>query len=141
MRKNQPALVFGALGLFASSFALAQNYQQMPIQSGFTADVVANGTGSSAVTTNNDVDGVYYAFVAKDFLLTSTSTPINYGLPVDGIINSIVTTTPGLSYQLASLSANNSLRLAAVNDTGTLTFTTPKAATKLYMLSTSGSGA
>lgn len=141
MRKNQPALVFGALGLFASSFALAQNYQQMPIQSGFTADVVANGTGSSAVTTNNDVDGVSYAFVAKDFLLTSTSTPINYGLPVDGIINSIVTTTPGLSYQLASLSANNSLRLAAVNDTGTLTFTTPKAATKLYMLSTSGSGA
>jgi hypothetical protein len=67
MRKNQPALVFGALGLFASSFALAQNYQQMPIQSGFTADVVANGTGSSAVTTNNDVDGVSYAFVAKDF--------------------------------------------------------------------------
>ncbi|WEK68170.1 MAG: fibronectin type III domain-containing protein [Candidatus Chryseobacterium colombiense] len=141
MRKNQPALVLGALGLFASSFALAQNYQQMPVQSGFTADVVANGTGSSAVTTNNDVDGVSYAFVAKDFLLTSTSTPITYGLPVDGIINSIVTTTPGLSYQLASLSANNSLRLAAVNDTGTLTFTTPKAATKLYMLSTSGSGA
>lgn len=141
MRKNQPALVLGALGLFASSFALAQNYQQMPIQTGFTADVVANGTGSSAVTTNNDVDGVSYAFVAKDFLLTSTSTPITYGLPVDGIINSIVTTTPGLSYQLASLSANNSLRLAAVNDSGTLTFTTPKAATKLYMLSTSGSGA
>lgn len=140
MRKHQPAIVLGALGLFASSFALAQNYQQMPVQTGFTADVVANGTGSSAVTTNNDVDGVYYAFVAKDFLLTSTSTPITYGLPVDGIINSIVTTTPGLSYQLGSLSANNSLRLAAVNDLGTLTFTTPKAATKLYMLSTSGSG-
>jgi len=141
MRKNQPALVLGALGLFASSFALAQNYQQMPVQTGFTADVVANGTGSSAVTTNNDVDGVSYAFVAKDFLLTATSTPINYGFPVDGIINSVVTTTPGLSYQLGSLSANNSLRLAAVNDSGTLTFTTPKAVTKLYMLSTSGSGA
>ncbi|KIC63249.1 fibronectin type III domain-containing protein [Chryseobacterium taiwanense] len=140
MRKNQPALVLGALGLFASSFALAQNYQQMPIQSGLTADVIANGTGSSSVTTNNDVDGVSYAFVAKDFLLTATSAPITYGLPVDGIINSIVTTTPGLSYQLASLSANNSLRLAAVNDSGILTFTTPKAATKLYMLSTSGSG-
>jgi len=141
MRKNQPALVLGALGLFASSFAFAQNYQQMPIQSGLTADVIANGIGSSSVTTNNDVDGVSYAFVAKDFLLTAAGTPITYGLPVDGIINSIVTTTPGLSYQLASLSANNSLRLAAVNDSGTLTFTTPKAATKLYMLSTSGSGA
>ncbi|WBV61694.1 fibronectin type III domain-containing protein [Chryseobacterium camelliae] len=140
MRKNQPALVLGALGLFASSFALAQNYQQMPVQTGFTADVIANGTGSSSVTANNDVDGVSYAFVAKDFLLTSTSTPINYGIPVDGIINSVITATPGLSYQLASLSANNSLRLAAVNDAGTLVFTTPKAATKLYMLSTNGSG-
>jgi len=141
MKKNQPAIVLGALGLFASSLALAQNYQKMPIQSGLTADVIANGTGSSSVTTNNDVDGVSYAFVAKDFLLTAASTPITYGLPVDGIINSIVTATPGLSYQLGSLSANNSLRLAAVNDSGILTFTTPKAATKLYMLSTSGSGA
>ncbi|MCE3076782.1 fibronectin type III domain-containing protein [Chryseobacterium gwangjuense] len=140
MRKNQPALVLGAIGLFAGSFALAQNYQQMPIQSGFTADVIANGVGSSAVTTNNDVDGVSYAFVATDFQLTSTSTPITYGIPVNGLINSVVAATPGLSYQLASLSANNSLRLAAVNDAGTLVFTTPKAATKLYMLAVSGSG-
>lgn len=140
MKKNQPALVLGALGLFASSLALAQNYQQMPIQSGFTADVIANGVGSSSVTTNNDVDGVSYAFVATDFQLTSTSTPITYGIPVNGIINSVVAATPGLSYQLASLSVNNSLRLSAVNDAGTLTFTTPKAANKLYMLAVSGSG-
>jgi hypothetical protein len=141
MRKNQPAIVLGALGLFASSFALAQNYQQMPVQSGFTADVIANGVGSSSVTTNNDVDGVSYAFVATDFQLTSTSTPITYGIPVNGLINSVVAATPGLSYQLGSLSANNSLRLSAVNDAGTLVFTTPKAANKLYMLAVSGSGA
>lgn len=41
---------------------------------------------------------------------------------------------------MGNLSANNSLRLAAANDSGTLTFTTPKAAFSLYMLSTSGSG-
>lgn len=140
MIKNQSAFVLGVAGLFLSSFALAQNYQQMPIQSGFTADVIANGVGSSTITTNNDVDGVSYAFVATDFKLTSTSTPITYGIPVNGIINSVVATTPGLSYQLASLSANNSLRLSAVNDAGTLTFTTPKAANKLYMLAVSGSG-
>lgn len=119
---------------------MAQNYQTLPVSSGFTADVIANGIGSSTVSTNNDVDGVSYAFVAKDFQLTSTSAAITYGIPVDGVINSVVATTPGLSFQLASLNANNSLRLAAANDVGTLAFTTPKAVTKLYMLAVSGSG-
>lgn len=135
-------LFFGALNtiaLLSASAITAQNFQTMPVQSGFTADVIANGIGSSAITASNDVDGVSYAFVAKDFQLTSTSTPITYGIPADGIINSAVAATPGLTYQLANLNANNSLRLAAVNDTGTLTFTTPKAAFKLYMLAVSGS--
>ncbi|WP_126652134.1 GEVED domain-containing protein [Chryseobacterium aureum] len=132
--------VVPAIALFSASVMMAQNYQTMPITSGLTADVIANGIGSSTVSTNNDVDGVSYAFVAKDFQLTSTSAAITYGIPLDGIINSVVATTPGLSFQLASLNANNSLRLAAVNDVGTLTFTAPKAVTKLYMLAVSGSG-
>ncbi|WP_185117605.1 GEVED domain-containing protein [Chryseobacterium sp. PMSZPI] len=129
-----------AIALLSTSVMMAQNYQTMPIASGYTADVIANGIGSSSVSTNNDVDGVSYAFVAKDFQLISTSAPITYGIPVDGIINSVVTATPGLSYQLGNLGANNSLRLATTNNPGTLTFATPKAATKLYMLATSGSG-
>jgi hypothetical protein len=136
-------LLLGAVNMMALLSAgsmAAQNYQQMPISSGFSADVIANGIGSSTVTTNNDVDGVSYAFIAKDFQLTAASAPITYGIPLDGIINSVVATTPGLSYQLANFNANNSLRLAAVNDAGTLLFTTPKAATKLYMLAVSGSG-
>lgn len=132
--------VVPAIALFSASTMMAQNYQTMPIASGLTADVIANGIGSSTVSTNNDVDGVSYAFVAKDFQLTSTSAAITYGIPVDGLINSAVAATPGLSFQLASLNANNSLRLAAVNDFGTLAFTTPKAVTKLYMLAVSGSG-
>ncbi|CAI8731814.1 GEVED domain-containing protein [Chryseobacterium sp. IT-36CA2] len=132
--------VVPAIALFSASVMMAQNYQTLPVSSGFTADVIANGIGSSTVSTNNDVDGVSYAFVAKDFQLTSTSAAITYGIPVDGVINSVVATTPGLSFQLASLNANNSLRLAAVNDVGTLAFTTPKAVTKLYMLAVSGSG-
>lgn len=136
-------LLFGAvnaMALFAAASVAAQNYQQMPVSSGFTADVIANGVGSSTVSTNNDVDGASYAFVARDFQLTSSSAALTYGIPVNGVISSAVAATPGLSYQLASLSANNSLRLVAVNDAGTLTFTTPKAATKLYMLAVSGSG-
>ncbi|MFP7656015.1 T9SS type A sorting domain-containing protein [Chryseobacterium proteolyticum] len=136
-------LLFGALStcaLFFGSDAMAQNFQTMPVQSGYTADVIANGIGSSMTSTTMDVDGVSFAFVARDFQLTSSSTPINYGIPVNGIINSVVGSTPGLSYQLGDLSGNNSLRLATIGQSGTLVFGTPKAAFKLYMLSTSGSG-
>ena len=131
-------------GLFlASMFTThmsAQEYQPMPIQSGFNADVIANGVGPSASSTNNDVDGVSYAFVSRDFQLSATDAPLTYGLPVNGIINSAVTSTSGLSYQMASYGANNSLRLQNANDNGTLMFTTPLSAINLYMLATGGSG-
>lgn len=132
--------VLPAIALFSASAMMAQNFQKMPITSGFTADVIANGEGSSSVSTSTDVDGVSFAFVARDFKLTSTSPALTYGIPADGIINSVVASTPGLSYQLGNLSANNSLKLITAGDNGTLVFTTPTAAFKLYMLSTSGSG-
>ncbi|WP_336958126.1 T9SS type A sorting domain-containing protein [Chryseobacterium contaminans] len=131
---------FPAIALLSASAMMAQNFQKMPITSGFTADVIANGEGSSSVSTTTDVDGVSFAFVAKDFKLTSASPALTYGIPADGIINSIVSSTPGLSFQLGDLSANNSLKLVTTGDNGTLVFTTPMAAFKLYMLSTSGSG-
>ena len=128
------------MALFSASAVMAQNFQTMPISTGYSADVIANGVGSSTVSTTIDVDGVNFAFVARDFQLTPTSTPITYGIPVDGVINSVVASTPGLSFKLGDLYGNNSLRLANAGETGTLTFVTPKAAFKLYMLSTSGSG-
>lgn len=136
-------LFFRALSicaLFSAPHFFAQNYQTMPVQSGYTADVIANGIGSSIASTTTDVDGVSFAFVARDFQLTSSSTLLNYGIPTNGIINSVVAATPGLSYQLGSLSTNNSLRLVNNGEAGTLVFAAPKAAVKLYMLSTSGSG-
>ncbi|WP_294270467.1 T9SS type A sorting domain-containing protein [uncultured Chryseobacterium sp.] len=129
-----------ALLSLAFTSAKAQQYQTIPL-SGFNADVIANGVGSSAASTNNDVDGVNYAFVSKDFQLTASSTALTYGLPTNGLINSAAASPAGLSYQLASYSGNNSLRLLNVGDNGTLTFTTPKAAVNLYMLASSGSGA
>ncbi|KQS91426.1 hypothetical protein ASG21_02810 [Chryseobacterium sp. Leaf394] len=111
----------------------------MPIASGFNEDVIANGTGPALSSTSAILDGDSFAFVARDFLATATSTPITYGVPTNGIINSVVTSTPGLSYQLADLNSPNSLKLSNANLTGTVTFATPKQAIKLYMLSTSGS--
>jgi len=140
MKINRFFGVANVAALFCASILSAQNFQTMPVQSGYTADVIANGVGSSALSTSMDVDGVSFAFVAKGFQVSATSNPITYGIPADGIINSVVGSTPGLSYQLGNLSANNSLRLATAAQSGTLTFTTPKAAFKLYMLSTSGSG-
>jgi len=118
----------------------AQEYQPLAVQSGFNADVIANGVGPSASSTNNDVDGVNYAFLSQDFQLTATSTPLTYGLPTGGIINSVVSSTPGLSYQLAPYSSNNSLRLEGAGDNGTLVFSTPLQALTVYMLATGGSG-
>lgn len=118
----------------------AQEYQAMPVQSGFNADVIANGVGPSASSTNNDVDGVSYAFISRDFQLTAASTPLTYGLPINGIINSAVSSTSGLSYQMAPYSSNNSLRLETAGENGTLVFSTPLQALTVYMLATGGSG-
>lgn len=131
------ALVLGS----SESLVFSQNLQPMPIQSGFNADVVANGVGPSASSTTADVDGVNYNFVSRDFQLTSTSAALTYGLPANGLITSLVAAPAGLTYQLASYSNPNSLRLQNANDAGTLVFTTPLAALNLYMLATSGSGA
>lgn len=125
-------------GIFLNTLN-AQEFQPIPL-SGFNADVIANGVGSSAVSTNNDVDGVNFAFVSTDFKLTTTDPALSYGLPGSGIINTAVGATPGLTYHLASYSGNNSLRLQNTNDSGTLTFATPTPAINLYMLATGGSG-
>ncbi|MDN3691497.1 T9SS type A sorting domain-containing protein [Chryseobacterium tructae] len=132
--------VLPAIALLSAASIKAQNFQPMPITSGFTQDVIANGIGSALTSTTSDVDGVSFAFVARDFKLTSTSSDLTYGIPTNGIINSAVASTPGLTYQLGDLSANNSLKLTTAGDNGTLAFTTPTAAFKLYMLLTSGSG-
>lgn len=141
MKKTLLFITSVASFLLISQRTEAQNLQAVSIQSGFNADVVANGVGSSLSSTNNDVDGVSYAFVSRDFQLTSGSTPLTYGLPTNGLINSAVASPAGLNYQLASYSGNNALRLQNLNDSGTLVFANPLAAVNLYMLATGGSGA
>ena len=127
--------------VFAFTQATAQDYQPIAITSGLNADVIANGVGTPLSSTTIDIDGVNYNYVSTDFQLNASSTPLTYGVPSNGLINSIAAATPGLSFQLAPLSGNNSLRLDADTTTGTITFGTPVAAINLYMLAVTGSGA
>lgn len=125
--------------LFSASISKAA-YVPLPVTTGFNADVIANGIGTGLTTTSIDVDGVNYAFAAQGWQATSSTTPLAWGLPTSGIINSAVVATNGLSYTLASYSSNNALRIATNGSSGTLTFGyTPKAKT-VYVLATSGSG-
>lgn len=126
---------------FAFNQAKAQDYQAIPIATGLNADVIANGIGTPLSSTTIDIDGVNYNYISTDFQLNAESDPLTYGVPSNGLINSIVEATPGLSFQLAPLSGNNSLRLDADTTTGTITFETPITAINLYMLAVTGSGA
>ncbi|WP_435522861.1 hypothetical protein [Chryseobacterium indoltheticum] len=94
--------MLGAIGLLASSLVFAQNYQPMPIQSGFNADVIANGLGSSMVSSTYDIDGADNTLIAEGFQLNASTAPLAVGIPANGIVNSIVASTPLLSYQLGN---------------------------------------
>ncbi len=142
IQKKICKILSGSALCIVSSVA-AQHFQTMPVQSGYTEDVIANGLGSSMTSTTNNLDGTYYNLVAKDFKLTPTSANLSYGMPTNGIINSAM--TPGLKFQLGDLSGNNSLRLRSItpgdiDNAGTLVFSNPVAAFKIYMLATSGQG-
>lgn len=104
---------------------------------GFTSDIIANGVGNASASTTADVDGGNYVFVAHNFKATPTSSAPTYSLPDNGTLTSALTS--GLTFQLASYSGNNALRLPST-DTGTLYFATPQTAGDVYVLCTSGSG-
>src|SRR3954470_1735106 len=97
------------------ALALAAHATYIPVTvTGFNEDVIANGTGSVMSSTTNNADGGLnpnsWCFVAPNYLgpLGQTATS---SLPSTGLITSVVTATPGLTFQLASYSANNDLRL------------------------------
>jgi hypothetical protein len=130
-------LALSALGLATAPLARAA-YTPVTV-SGYNADVVANGTGLSTNSTTIGIDAGGYVFMAQDYNPTGTSY-----LPNSGLINSAATS--GVTFQLASYTGNNSLRIPASGTgtgtgTGTLTFTTPQSAGEVYLLATSGSGA
>jgi len=125
------------LFLLACAFVSAQDYQPLQL-SGFTADVVANGTGAALGSTSVSFDNADYDLMATDYQLNSSVTPPAYALPVSGLISSA--TMPGLTYQLAPFSGNNALHLPDTGSSGTLTLASGVSATTLYVLAATGSG-
>lgn len=115
----------------------AQNYQSFTVASGYNADVIANGIGPAALSTTMAVDNADFNFMANNYQVTGSVTAPAYALPATGLIPSLA--TPGLNYQLGPLSGSNSLRIDTTTS-GTLAFSNPVSATKVFVLVTSGSG-
>lgn len=129
-----------ALTLFIILPAAHATYVPVAV-TGFTDDIVANGVGSAASSTTNTADGGSGGnqFVFHDATYNGgLGTPVTY-LPTGGLFTTAIAGTPGLQFQLASYSANNSLRKQS-NTTGTLTFTTPQAAAELFFAGFCGNG-
>lgn len=137
MKKKLPYFI--TLSLLSLGALNAQNYQHLAVSSGFNADVIANGVGAASLSTSIAVDNDSFAFMSNDFQATAAATPPAYALPATGLINSLATT--GLSFQLAPLTGNNSLRIGIQNTSGTIVFSNAVYASKIYILATSGSGA
>lgn len=139
MNKKNTFCLLGFMIAFLCSKINAQNYQTLNVASGYNEDLIANGAGAASSSTTQSVDNPVngFVFMSTDFVNASGASPTS-GLPANGLINS--ENTPGLTFQLASYSGNNSLRLLNANDFGTLSFSSTPSASKLYMLATTGSG-
>ncbi|WMI67531.1 T9SS type A sorting domain-containing protein [Mangrovimonas sp. YM274] len=136
MNVKLPNLFLGTF-LGASLMLNAQEYEPLIVDSGFTADIVANGATTAMASTTDDVDGVDWCFMSTDFNPTGTAN-FDFALPADGLFNSEA--TPDISFQLADFASNNSLRLVSQGNSGTLTFTNDVQASKLFVVGTTGSG-
>jgi len=99
--------------------------QHAPVTvSGFNHDVIAEGTGSSSLsTTTKEMDAISpsnFVLCTQQFANTNAFTPANtYGLPDNGSFSS-----GGRSYQLGSYTGNNALYLLT-SENGVLTLGTP----------------
>lgn len=122
------------------SFAAINSYTPIDVTTGgYNHDVIANGSGAAKGSTSASVDatGADNAYVALNYV-DGNGVATTAGLPVNRFLAS--TSTSGLNFIIPDYSGNNSLRLPAQNDTGTLTFETPVKLTDLYIATTGGSG-
>jgi len=100
----------------------------------FNADVIANGIGTAMSSTTNDVDGVNFALVAKDYQATASAAFPTYAVPNNRIIQNGIR-----KYRLANYTGNNSLRQLLTAPNAAVRFLAPKRANKVYVMGISGS--
>lgn len=135
-----------AVALFSTQNVAAQYYYPVALSGGFNGDAIANGVGPAASSTTIPIDNgsstsENNAYLSRDYQPTAASPVLTFGLPINGQFWGAVTTTQGLTYQLASYTGQNTLKLSATGDTGTLSFANATAANNLYLLTTGGGGA
>lgn len=139
---SAPAHAFGDKGLEPkvkkTKMVEGENFAHMVVSSGYNEDIIANGVGPLSATVTNDADDYDYVFISRGFQLDANATPITFGLPENGVISNL--TSPH-TYQLASYSANNTLRLTTMGSEGTLQFSNAQSLEKLFLLVTSSNGA
>ena len=119
-----------------SSFTAQNSYTPIDV-TGYNADVIANGTGIANVSTTNAVDAVSNSYIALNYEPTSGNVT-TVGLPLNRTLTS--GSTPALKFLLQDYGGNNSLRLPAQNQSGSLTLTQPVKASEIFLAVTSGSG-
>lgn len=137
--------IAGLALVFSSSSLSAQYYYPVALSGGFNGDAIANGVGPAAASTTIPIDNgasttENNAYLSRDYQPTAASPVLTFGLPITGQFWGAVTTTQGLTYQFAPYTGQNTLKLSATGDTGTLSFTTATAANNLYLLTTGGGG-
>lgn len=121
-------------------FGALQAQDYVPLQlTGYNADVIANGAGSALLSTTNTVDTNEFVLLSSDYQLLAGDPFYDFALNPSGVITNLA--TPGLNYQLASFSGDNSMRLEFQSDMGQFTVGNPVSATHIYVLASCGNGA
>jgi hypothetical protein len=136
MKIKLHTLILGSLLGFGT--VSAQVYQPLTVTSGYNADVIANGTGDASASTNSPVDNAGFAFLSTNFRAYAGASTFDNAIPVAGLVTAQANSA--ITFQLAGLAGDNTLRLPETADTGTLQFSNQLQATKLYVMATSGSG-
>lgn len=122
--------------LFLPIHMMGQEYVPLTVSSGFNEDVIAEDSPAATFTStavDDTGNGANNVFMSIDYPGATV------GLPANGLINSIATTTPGLSFQLAPYDDDNVLRINENGGEGTLVFANPQSALQIFVLATSGS--
>ncbi|MBJ6108625.1 gliding motility-associated C-terminal domain-containing protein [Hymenobacter sp. BT523] len=129
------------LGPLGWHSAFAQTTYVPVAVTGYTDDVIANGNdpvvaNSTTNTVDRGIPSVRWCFANATFPGLNASN----ALPASGTINSI--STPGLTFQMAPATGNNSLRIAGnnVNTPSVLTLTNPQPCSEVMVLATEGNG-
>jgi len=136
MKIKLHTLILGSLLGFGT--VSAQVYQPLTVTSGYNADVIANGTGDASASTNAAVDNAGFAFLSTNFRAYAGASTFDNAIPVAGLVTAQANSA--ITFQLAGLAGDNTLRLPETADSGTLQFSNQLQATKLYVMATSGSG-